>query len=134
MTRKELVDEVKRVLAAKGLEFEGEYLSPHRSMIIGRQRRADVAVMQGGEPVLFIECKAQEVRGTAEEKFFRALEEAKRDRDLGIASIIVFAGDGWSPDMVRHGLVAGAVPIELFEPWVEKFFFYQPAPRRASSS
>jgi hypothetical protein len=122
----DLKHEVCRILDSMELRYEVERYSQHGSSIIGKRRRVDVAVIdESGSVVLHIECKNQNVGGTAEDKLFKAVEEANRDKLLGTASIIVFGGFGWNEADMRHALLNGAVRIEFLEDWLDMYFSYR---------
>ncbi|GIW28152.1 MAG: hypothetical protein KatS3mg070_1515 [Meiothermus sp.] len=103
-----------------------EYSSPLGSAIRETDRRVDIAVLrkENGElkPYLYIECKEQKTSGSAEDKLFRALEEAKRDRLLGVHSIVVFSGAGFRQSYERWAMVEGFVREEYADLWFKRFF------------
>ncbi|GEM82615.1 PD-(D/E)XK nuclease superfamily protein [Meiothermus hypogaeus] len=103
-----------------------EYLSPLGSAIREAERRVDIAVLKKEKndlkPYLYIECKEQKTSGSAEDKLFRALEEAKRDRLLGVHSIVVFAGAGFRQSYERWAMVEGFVREEYADLWLKRFF------------
>lgn len=119
---------VERVIRELGLEHKfhvvTEYPSPHGSVIREQGRKVDVAVLEGreGRPYLFLECKWQSGSGSAEDKLFRAAEEAKRDRLFGIHSVVVLGGEGFGPKMRRWALTEGFVHEAFLESWLRKFF------------
>ncbi|MCR4403672.1 MAG: hypothetical protein NUW12_13070 [Firmicutes bacterium] len=124
---RELVERVKLILDTLGLKYEEQRSSELGSVIIGRGRDVDLTVVDDdGKPVMFIECKVQNTSGTAEEKLFRVIEEANRDKERGIASIIVFSGHGWSTDLLRHAMLYGAVREEYLQEWLFTYFNYTP--------
>lgn len=126
LSGEDLKDEVCRVLDLMGIPYKTERYSDHLSSIIGKRRRVDVALLDPHDDVLMhIECKNQNVAGTTEDKLFKAVEEANRDKRLGTPSIIVFSGFGWSPADMRHAMLNGAVRIELLEDWLRIYFQYQ---------
>ncbi|GIW35836.1 PD-(D/E)XK nuclease superfamily protein [Meiothermus sp.] len=106
--------------------IESEYLSPLGSAIREAERRIDIAVLKKDKndlkPYLYIECKEQKTSGSAEDKLFRALEEAKRDRLLGVHSIVVFAGAGFRQSYERWAMVEGFVREEYADLWFKRFF------------
>ena len=100
-----------------------EYPSPLGSAIRESERKVDIAVLQkDGKPYLFIECKEQKTSGSTEDKLFRALEEAKRDRLLGVHSIVVFSGPGFRQSYERWAMVEGFVHEKYASLWLERFF------------
>ncbi|MCB0346974.1 MAG: hypothetical protein KDD66_17780 [Bdellovibrionales bacterium] len=122
----ELKHHVCAVLDELGLKYETERYSEVNSAIIGKRRRIDVVVVDDeSNPLMHIECKHQRTAGTAEVKLFRAVVESNRDKNLGIPSIIVFSGFGWTPADMRHALLNGSVRIEFFKDWMKLFFSYR---------
>ncbi|MDY6938233.1 MAG: PD-(D/E)XK nuclease superfamily protein [Cyanobacteriota bacterium] len=122
----ELKHEVCRILDALGLYYKTEEYSAHGSSIIGKRRRVDVVIVDGfSNPIMHVECKAQKDRGSAEDKLFKALEEANRDKRLGTPSIIVIAGFGWNEADMRHAMLNGAVRIENLRDWLMLYFQYR---------
>lgn len=118
--------EVCRILDLMKIRYQTERYSEHQSSIIGKKRRVDVAVLDDLDNVLMhIECKNQNVGGTTEDKLFKAVEEANRDKNLGTPSIIVFSGFGWNEADMCHAMLNGAVRIELLEDWLRIYFQYQ---------
>ncbi|MCX7850421.1 PD-(D/E)XK nuclease superfamily protein [Thermus sp.] len=122
---------VEKVIREKGLSqkyrVEVEYPSPHGSAIREQGRKVDIAVLVLSDkdeprPYLFLECKWQAGRGTAEDKIFRAAEEARRDRLLGVHSVVVLGGEGFGPKMRRWALTEGFVHERFLEAWLEEFF------------
>lgn len=66
--------------------------------IIGKNRRIDVFVLrERDQTALAIECKYQQVSGTADEKIPYALQDLEA---LWIPGCVVYAGKGWS-----HGVL-----------------------------
>lgn len=121
----ELKETVCKIFDEMNIKYKTEWYSSLGSSIIGKRRRVDVVVLgDNDDEVMFIECKYQNVAGTAEDKLFRAVVEANRDKQLGIPSIIVFGGFGWSPQDMRHALLNGSVRIELFRDWARLYFNY----------
>ncbi len=89
--------------------------------IWGAERRIDVIVT---EPIsrkrLGIECKAQDSKGTAEEKIVATMQDMNA---WPIAGLLVFSGDGFSDKMKSFMLASGkAVDFEDLEPWLRLFF------------
>lgn len=105
---------------------EVEFISPMGSAIRESARRVDIAVLRKEQddvkPYLYIECKEQKTSGSAEDKLFRALEEAKRDRLLGVHSIVVFSGAGFRQSYERWAMVEGFVREEYADLWLKRFF------------
>lgn len=126
LNSQELQQEVCRILDKLQIRYEKERYSAHGSSIIGKRRRVDVAVLDAaGQVMMHIECKNQNSAGTAEEKLFKAVEEANRDKRLGTPSIIVVGGFGWSEADLRHAMLNGAVRIEMLEDWLTFYLQYE---------
>ncbi|MCB0322731.1 MAG: hypothetical protein KDD69_04125 [Bdellovibrionales bacterium] len=122
----DLKDYVCSVLDSLGLSYRKEQYSAVKSAIIGKARRVDVVVVDSdGDALMHIECKHQRVGGTTEDKLFRAVTEANRDKDHGIPSIIVFSGFGFTPADMRHAMLNGSVRVELLEDWLQLYFNYE---------
>jgi hypothetical protein len=122
----DLKHEVCRVLDMLGLRYQTEKYSAHNSSIIGKRRRVDVAILDDEDSILMhIECKNQNVAGTTEDKLFKAVEEANRDKRMGTPSIIVVGGFGWSEADMRHALLNGSVRIEMLEDWLMLYMNYK---------
>lgn len=123
---KDLQEEVCRILDKLKLSYEKERYSAHNSSIIGKRRRVDVVVLSAaGQVIMHIECKNQNSAGSAEDKLFKAVEEANRDKRLGTPSIIVVGGFGWSEADIRHAMLNGAVRIEMLEDWLTLYMRYE---------
>ncbi len=128
--RDRIKDTLDKILAGcnltKQYKVEVEYPSPLGSVIRESGRRVDIAVLrkEGGafKPYLYIECKEQNTGGSAQDKLFRALEEARRDRILGVHSIVVFSGTKFSPSYERWAMVEGFIREEYAERWLQRFF------------
>jgi hypothetical protein len=102
-----------------------EYTSPHGSVIREQERRVDVAVLLKRDedlPYLFLECKWQSTRGSAQDKLFRAAEEARRDRALGVHSVVVVGGPGFADNVRRWALTEGFIHEAFLEAWLREFF------------
>lgn len=115
---------VELIISECGLSYsvETEYDSPHGSVIREQGRKVDVAVLKGDKPYLFIECKWQNTSGTAQDKLFRVLEESRRDQLLGVHSVIVFGGEGWSKKIERWAIAEGMIREEWLKEWLTRFF------------
>lgn len=118
----ELVKQYLECSSESGFKVVAEYESPHGSAIRNQGRRVDIAVLKDNKPYLFIECKWQETSGSTQDKIFRALEEVKRDHTLGVHSIVVFGGHGWSKSIERWAIAEGMIREEWIEKWLERFF------------
>lgn len=114
-----LAKEVVRKAGELNLDVREQFKCGRR--IWGAERRIDVIVT---EPIsrkrLGIECKAQDSKGTAEEKIVATMQ----DMDAWpIAGLLVFSGDGFSDKMKSFMLASGkAVDFEDLEPWLRLFF------------
>jgi hypothetical protein len=125
MTGEQLKHEVCKILDSLGLRYSTELYSPIGSSIIGKKRRVDVVIQdESGNNLMHIECKSQNRTGSTEDKLFKAVTEANRDKLQGIPSIIAFSGFGWNEADMRHALLNGAVRIELLEDWLRIYFNY----------
>jgi hypothetical protein len=131
--RKKVRETVERIIQEAGLEgrFQVvmEYTSPHGSVIREQGRKVDVAVLlkeEGLRPYLFLECKWQSTSGSAEDKLFRAAEEARRDRLFGVHSVVVVGGPGFGPKMRRWALTEGFIHESFLEAWLREFFGISP--------
>jgi hypothetical protein len=125
-----------------------EYTSPHGSVIREQERRVDVAVLLKRDedlspylfavllkrdedlPYLFLECKWQSTRGSAQDKLFRAAEEARRDRALGVHSVVVVGGPGFADNVRRWALTEGFIHEAFLEAWLREFFEIRTKRRR----
>ena len=113
------------MLDTLNISYKTEVYSPHNSIIIGKKRRVDVVICDNDDNhLMHIECKNQNTTGSAEDKLFRAVSEAERDKQLGIPSIIVFAGHGWSVHNARYAMMNGAIRIEILKDWLGLYFNY----------
>jgi len=119
---KKTVEEYLAKCNKKGFRVVTEFDSPFGSAIRDQGRRVDIAVLKDNKPYLFIECKWQNTSGSAQDKLFRVLEEARRDQLLGVHSVIVFGGNGWSKKIERWAIAEGMIREEWIEKWLERFF------------
>jgi len=113
---------VKAVCAlAKGLKLETNEQYKVAKRIWGADRRIDVVVRHKDTgKTLGIECKFQEVGGTAEEKIPTTIQDISA---WPIAGIVVFAGNGFTPNMRSFLVSTGkAVAFEDLEPWMRLYF------------
>lgn len=122
--RDHVKDAVESIIRECGLSYSvvTEYDSPLGSVIREQGRKVDVAVLKGDKPYLFIECKWQNTSGTAQDKLFRVLEESRRDQLLGVHSVIVFGGEGWSKKIERWAIAEGMIREEWLKEWLMRFF------------
>jgi hypothetical protein len=134
--REKVRETVERIIREAGLEgrfhVEVEYPSPHGSAIREQGRKVDVAVLlkEDLRPYLFLECKWQSISGSAEDKLFRAAEEARRDRLFGVHSVVVVGGPGFGAKMRRWALTEGFIHEAFLEAWLREFFESGPVRRR----
>jgi hypothetical protein len=121
---------------------------PHGSVIREQGRKVDVAVLlkrdkgpspylfaallkrNEDRPCLFLECKWQLQRGSAQDKLFRAAEEARRDRALGVHSAVVVGGPGFTDNVRRWALTEGFIHETFLEAWLGEFFEIRTKRRR----
>jgi hypothetical protein len=125
--RDKVVKTVREVLAEMGLqevfEIKTECPSPHGSLIREQGRKVDVALLdRKGRPYLFLECKWQSVSGSAQDKLFRAVEEARRDRLFGVHSVVVVGGEGFASAIKRWALTEGLIHESFLKDWLREFF------------
>ena len=102
-----------------GLDADTEVAVGRR--IWGARRRIDVVLKESATRVsLGIECKYHGVKGSAEEKIPATLEDI---RTWPIRGIVVFSGDGFSPNMKAYLLSTGmAVELGDLKTWLELYF------------
>ncbi len=115
----ELRDQVADLGTSLGLDAETEVVVGRR--VWGARRRIDV-VLRHSETrrSLGIECKYQGTQGSAEEKIAGTLEDI---RAWPIRGIVVFSGDGFSPNMRAYLLSTGmAVELSDVRTWLELYF------------
>ncbi len=114
-----LVKEVAALAEHLGLESRQQFRAGKR--IWGAERRIDVILTHPLSRVrLGIECKYQGTGGSAEEKIPTTLQDIA---SWPIPGIVVFSGDGFSPNMRAFLLASGkAVCLEDLEPWLRLFF------------
>lgn len=89
--------------------------------IWGAKRRIDVVLKHPETRVsLGIECKFQEVSGSAEEKIPATLEDI---RAWPIRGVVVYCGSGFSTNMESYLLSTGmAVELSDLSDWLELYF------------
>ena len=89
--------------------------------IWGAKRRIDVVLKHPSTRVsLGIECKYQEVSGSAEEKIPATLEDI---RAWPIRGVVVYCGSGFSSNMESYLLSTGmAVELSDLRDWLELYF------------
>lgn len=115
----QLRDEVIRLATELGLEVDIEVAVGRR--VWGAKRRIDVVLRHPEtRKSLGVECKYQGTQGTAEEKIAGTIEDI---RVWPIRGIVVFAGDGFSPNMKAYLLSTGmAVELDDAKKWLELYF------------
>lgn len=114
-----LAKQVVEIAKQLDLETREQYKCGRR--IWGAERRIDVVVTEPkSRRRLGIECKAQDSKGTAEEKIVATIQ----DMDAWpIAGLLVFSGEGFS-DKMRSFMIASGKAAELadLEAWLRLFF------------
>lgn len=115
----ELERAVAEVGRSLGLELRQQVRVGRR--LWGAERRIDVILThREARRSLGLECKFQGSSGTAEEKIPATISDIAA---WPIPGIVVFAGDGFSPNMRLYLLSTGkAVEFEDLEPWLSLFF------------
>ena len=115
----ELERAVAEVGRSLGLELRQQVRVGRR--LWGAERRIDVILThREARRSLGLECKFQGSSGTAEEKIPATIPDIAA---WPIPGIVVFAGDGFSPNMRLYLLSTGkAVEFEDLEPWLSLFF------------
>jgi hypothetical protein len=116
---KKLADDVCALGENLGLRVESEVFVGRR--IWGPRRRIDVVLKHPETRAsLGIECKAQNVKGTAEEKIPATIKDIDA---WPIRGIVVYRGDGFSPNMELYLLSTGcAVEFNDLRKWLELYF------------
>jgi len=114
-----LVKDVAALGRSLGLQAREQFRAGRR--IWGAERRIDVILT---DPVsrkrLGVECKYQGSAGSAEEKIPTTLQDIAA---WPIPGIVVFAGEGFSPNMRSFLIGSGnAVQLDDLEPWLRLFF------------
>ena len=115
----DLVERVEALARALGLESAREVRVGRR--IWGAERRIDVVLTHAPDRRrLGVECKAQESRGSAEEKIPTTIQDIAA---WPIPGIVVFSGEGMSENMKAFLVASGkAVHIDELEPWLRLYF------------
>ena len=115
----ELVKQVVLLAADLGLKSRTQVRVARR--IWGAIRRIDVVVTHPEtRRTLGLECKFQGVQGTAEEKIPSTIQDIAA---WPIPGIVVFAGEGFSPNMVSFLISTGkAVEFEDLRAWLSLYF------------
>ena len=115
----ELVKEVRKLGETLGLEVREQYKVARR--VWGAERRIDVILKHAATgKVLGVECKYQEVGGTAEEKIPTTIQDIDA---WPIDGIVVFAGKGFTANMKSFLISTGkAVEFGDLELWLRLYF------------
>ncbi len=115
----ELVRAVVALAAQLGLQARTQVRVARR--IWGAVRKIDVVLTQTEtRRTLGLECKFQGVQGTAEEKIPSTIQDISA---WPIPGLVVFSGDGFSPNMVAFLLSTGkAVELEDLRAWLALYF------------
>ena len=115
----ELRDAVARIGRTLGLDVETEVSVGRR--IWGAKRRIDVVLKHPETRIsLGVECKFQDVRGTAEEKIPATLKDIQA---WPIRGLVVYAGKGFTANMESYLLSTGmAVELSDLERWLQLYF------------
>ena len=89
--------------------------------IWGAERHIDVVLIHPlSRKTLGLECKYQNVRGTAEEKSPATIKDIEA---WPIPGLVVFAGEGFTENMRQFLISTGkAVEFEELRPWLCLFF------------
>ena len=116
---KQLADDVCALALDLGLRAEPEVYVGRR--IWGPRRRIDVVMKHPETRVsLGVECKAQNVKGTAEEKIPATIKDIDA---WPIRGIVVYRGEGFSSHMESYLLSTGrAVEFGDLRKWLELYF------------
>ena len=115
----ELVRAIVRLGAELGLDARSQVRVGRR--IWGAVRRIDVVLTQKEtRRTLGVECKYQGVQGSAEEKIPSTIQDMTA---WPIPGIVVFSGEGFSPNMVAFLISTGkAIELEDLKEWLALYF------------
>jgi hypothetical protein len=115
----DLVLEVLKLASDLGLDSRTQVRVARR--IWGAVRKIDVVLTQTEtRRTLGLECKFQGVQGTAEEKIPSTIQDIAA---WPIPGIVVFSGNGFSPNMVAFLLSTGkAVELDDLRAWLSLYF------------
>lgn len=114
-----LAKEVCRLAGRLGLQAVEQYKVGRRLWGAGRQIDVVIKSQRTGK-TLGVECKAQERRGTTEEKILATIQDIKAWPTDGI---VVFSGAGFTENMKGFLISTGkAVALEDLEPWLRLYF------------
>ena len=116
-------DELARAVAQLGRDLALEAIEQVRvaRRIWGAERHIDVVLIHPhSRKTLGLECKYQNVRGTAEEKIPATIKDIEA---WPIPGLVVFAGEGFTENMRQFLISTGkAVEFEELRPWLCLFF------------
>ena len=116
-------DELARAVAQLGRDLALEAIEQVRvaRRIWGAERYIDVVLIHPlSRKTLGLECKYQNVRGTAEEKIPATIKDIEA---WPIPGLVVFAGEGFTENMRQFLISTGkAVEFEELRPWLCLFF------------
>lgn len=116
-------DELARAVTNLGRELGLEPMEQVRvaRRLWGAERFIDVVLIHPQtRKTLGIECKFQNVRGTAEEKIPAIIKDIEA---WPIPGLVVFAGEGFTENMRSFLIATGkAVEFEELKPWLCLFF------------
>jgi hypothetical protein len=115
----ELVVNVVKLAAELGLDSRTQVRVARR--IWGAVRKIDVVLTQREtRRTLGLECKFQKEKGTAEEKIPSTIQDISA---WPIPGIVVFSGEGFSPNMVAFLISTGkAVEFDELRAWLSLYF------------
>jgi Archaea bacterial proteins of unknown function len=115
----ELIKQVHLLAESLDLEAREQYKVARR--IWGAERHIDIVLRhKTSGKVLGIECKYQEVQGTAEEKIPSTIQDIDA---WPIDGIVVFSGEGFTDNMKAFLISTGkAVTFKDLEPWLRLYF------------
>jgi hypothetical protein len=102
-----------------GLEVREQFKVARR--VWGAERKIDVILKDPKTAkTLGVECKYQEVGGTAEEKIPTTIQDIAA---WPIEGIVVFSGEGFTTNMKSFLISTGkAVELDDLEPWLRLYF------------
>ena len=116
-------EELTRAVAQLGRDLALEAIEQVRvaRRIWGAERHIDVVLIHPlSRKTLGLECKYQNVRGTAEEKIPATIKDIEA---WPIPGLVVFAGVGFTENMRQFLISTGkAVEFEELRPWLCLFF------------
>ena len=106
---------------AEDLKLETRQQFKVAKRIWGADRKIDIVIRQPGTgKTLGVECKFQDVGGTAEEKIPTTIQDISA---WPIDGLVVFAGGGFTANMRSFLISTGkAVAFEDLEPWLRLYF------------